>query len=464
MRVSVSRACAIVAGVLLGVYQVHALYVRPIGATANGPTEAGSLVELRGGATIGQEIRVGAQGLSTITVFPAPLQASTNALAPPSPEATAGGGGDGRVVFALHGLPEEYPRAQTPVVALAREELPLARVLEGEAFDWRFPPVPSSRGRIVRLEISVPADSQATFALRTTVEDGHRDAAFTVDGREQWGDLAFATTTTGDTAASNAALNANAYVGSMGWLAVLVAVAGVNALMAGAWWLLGREVEPRAARATAPSSRASTADTTWLLPPMDRTTVALAVAVLAATAGVVRSMGPEVDRLEDGAFDLLAAFPVAEKRTTMGSVHEAFELADVTIDGVRRSSLLALPFSRVTWTVDVPPAAVLRTAIAFRPDAWTREGDGATFRVGVSDGQRYEEVYRRYLAPYASAGDRRWYNIEADLSGFAGSRVSVIFNTEPGELGNAVNDAAVWGAPRIVAGAARATGKPAARP
>jgi hypothetical protein len=38
-----------------------------------------------------------------------------------------------------------------------------------------------------------------------------------------------------------------------------------------------------------------------------------------------------------------------------------------------------------------------------------------------------------------------------DLSKYAGRRVDVIFNTEPGELGSAYGDAALWCEPRIVA-------------
>lgn len=158
--------------------------------------------------------------------------------------------------------------------------------------------------------------------------------------------------------------------------------------------------------------------------------------------------------VEAGAIDLIALFPDAEKRTTMASLEDAFGVQTVTIDGDRRRSLFAHPFSRVTWTVTVPEGAVLRTAAALRPDAWTSPTDGALFRVGVSDGEKYTELFKQVIQPREQAADRRWFAVEADLSPYAGKQVKVIFNTEPGPSGNAVGDACVWGEPRIVPGAA----------
>jgi hypothetical protein len=68
----------------------------------------------------------------------------------------------------------------------------------------------------------------------------------------------------------------------------------------------------------------------------------------------------------------------------------------------------------------------------------------------VSDGKTYTEFWKQAIRPQQEPGDRRWFPVEVDLSEFAGQEVDVIFNTEPGESGNAVSDACVWGAPRIV--------------
>lgn len=156
------------------------------------------------------------------------------------------------------------------------------------------------------------------------------------------------------------------------------------------------------------------------------------------------------DAVETGAIDLIELFPDAEKRTTMASLEDAYKIETVTIDGDRRRAIFAHPFSRITWTVTVPPRGLLRTAVALRPDVWNVPGDGALFRVGVSDGPTYSELFKARLRPADQPADRRWFPVELDLSAYQGREVKLIFNTEPGESGNAVGDACVWGTPRIV--------------
>ncbi len=157
--------------------------------------------------------------------------------------------------------------------------------------------------------------------------------------------------------------------------------------------------------------------------------------------------------VESGAIDLVERFPEAQKRTTMSSLEDGYAIVTVTIDGDRKRSIFAHPFSRITWSVDVPPRAVLRTAAALRPDTWTAPGDGATFRIGISDGKSYTEFYKQLIQPQQNAGDRRWFPIEIPLSAYEGQKVDIIFNTDPGPGNNAVDDACIWGTPRIVPGA-----------
>jgi hypothetical protein len=154
--------------------------------------------------------------------------------------------------------------------------------------------------------------------------------------------------------------------------------------------------------------------------------------------------------LEPDSIDLIATFPDAEKRTTMTSLEDAFAVQTVTINSERKPAIFAHPFARITWSVDVPERATLRTAAGLREDSWNTPADGALFRIGISEGEIYTELYRQMIQPQLKASDRRWFPIEIDLSAYAGRRVKVIFNTEPGDVGNAVADACVWGAPRIV--------------
>ncbi len=152
--------------------------------------------------------------------------------------------------------------------------------------------------------------------------------------------------------------------------------------------------------------------------------------------------------VEDNAIDLLAKLPEAEKRTNVEGTPQ-FVLEPVTVDGVTRRALLARPHSRLIYTVAVPVDAWLETAFAMKPESWDLPGDGAQFRIGISDGRVYEEVLRQYVNP--KRGDRRWFSVRLDLSAYEGRQVKLIFNTDPGppEGSDGANDLAVWAEPRV---------------
>ena len=145
---------------------------------------------------------------------------------------------------------------------------------------------------------------------------------------------------------------------------------------------------------------------------------------------------------------LIGTLGEAEKRSNVGDPQWAVE--PVTIDGTTRQTILARPHSRLTYKLTVPPDAWLETAFAMKPETWDQPGDGAQFRVGISDGRVYDELLRQHVNP--KRGDRRWFTARLDLSAYEGRQVSVIFNTDPGPPGassDSTNDLAVWGEPRI---------------
>ena len=153
--------------------------------------------------------------------------------------------------------------------------------------------------------------------------------------------------------------------------------------------------------------------------------------------------------IKDRAVDLIAELPHAEKRSNPEAVASNFQVADVTIDGVTKKTILAKPFARITYVVRVPPDAWLDVAFAMRPDSWPLSGDGAQFRVGVSEGRTYDEVLRQYVNP--KDGGQKWFSAHLDLSAYEGREVRIILNTDPGPKGggDAQNDFAVWGEPHI---------------
>ena len=144
--------------------------------------------------------------------------------------------------------------------------------------------------------------------------------------------------------------------------------------------------------------------------------------------------------------DLVDQFPNAEQRSNSAG---AFEVSTATIDGQQKRSILARPFARIIYKVVIPPDAWLEVNFGLRPDSWEMPGDGAQFRVGISEGKTYEELLKQYVNP--KRGDRRWVTARLDLSAYEGRQVNLIFNTDPGPNGahDSTNDLAVWGEPRL---------------
>jgi hypothetical protein len=159
------------------------------------------------------------------------------------------------------------------------------------------------------------------------------------------------------------------------------------------------------------------------------------------------------------AIDLVAEFDNAkEKRPTAAD----FSVVDATLAGATRRAIRAdhsgLGGSRLTYNLTVPNNAWLSVGIGQLESAWTVPGDGVLFRVLVAVGDRTEELLNYTCNPFASATDRRWHEMELDLSPYAGENIDLKFNTNsspPSAPGTPPKDdrngdAPVWGAPRII--------------
>jgi hypothetical protein len=149
------------------------------------------------------------------------------------------------------------------------------------------------------------------------------------------------------------------------------------------------------------------------------------------------------------AIDLLSTFATAEKRPASGT----FEVVDADLNGEKKRAIFTVPASRITWKVRVPDDAWLKVWMGMKPESWEKEGDGVLFRVGVSDGRAYDELFTQHVDPFTNKGDRRWIPTTVDLSAYAGEEVDIIFNTNTSPKGKGDdprNDLALWGAPEIV--------------
>lgn len=155
---------------------------------------------------------------------------------------------------------------------------------------------------------------------------------------------------------------------------------------------------------------------------------------------------------ESVTIDLLAQFGDAQKRSTWTQTKEApFSVKDVVIDGKTHKAIFAPPASRLQFKIEVPRRGVLEVFYALREDAWAADGDGAQFRIGVSDGRTYEEYLREAINPKSRDRDRKWFTATVDLSAYEGQMVEIVLGTDPGPTGStdSRNDFCLWGDPKV---------------
>jgi hypothetical protein len=131
-----------------------------------------------------------------------------------------------------------------------------------------------------------------------------------------------------------------------------------------------------------------------------------------------------------------------------------YSIVDATLNGETKKSIAIVPTigTRLTWRARVPDDGWLSVYVGLKPEAWTQEGDGVLFYVGVSDGRAYEQLFSQHVHPFANSGDRKWIQVMVDMSTYAGEEVDVIFNTRSGqpEKGDVRSDFALWGQPEII--------------
>jgi hypothetical protein len=156
-----------------------------------------------------------------------------------------------------------------------------------------------------------------------------------------------------------------------------------------------------------------------------------------------------------GAIDLVGLLPEAQKVSHWTEAGDApFTVKPVSLAGESHTAVFAPAFSRIRWKVEVPRRGTLEVYYGLREDAWTGEGNGVVFSVGVSDGRTFEEYLRETVNPKEHEGDRRWLSATIDLAAYEGQLVELNFNTyagPPRDNPDRRNDLALWGAPRIIA-------------
>jgi len=157
---------------------------------------------------------------------------------------------------------------------------------------------------------------------------------------------------------------------------------------------------------------------------------------------MLTSKGPAIQ------LDLVTHLPSATQRRPSP---ESFYVQNVELAGESKRSIYVAEPSRLIWEETVPDRGWLQVSLGVREEAWTREGSGVLFLIGVSHQGRYEELISLIVNPYANAADRQWLPILLDLAPWAGQKVELILNTRIAHQdASPANHLAVWGAPAIV--------------
>ena len=121
-------------------------------------------------------------------------------------------------------------------------------------------------------------------------------------------------------------------------------------------------------------------------------------------------------------------------------------------NGDTRSVIFAHAPARITLPLDVPRSPTfLWVSPALDPLAWGWGGDGVMFRVRVIEDGSDTVLWERRLTPDNSA-DRYWVEAFVPLDAYAGRRVDLVLETDPGPAGNTDADRAGWGMPWLMSG------------
>ena len=176
--------------------------------------------------------------------------------------------------------------------------------------------------------------------------------------------------------------------------------------------------------------------------------LALAVAGVVVAAAAWFYFRPRTDRV---AIDLIKEFPTAKQKRPSD---ESFTIVDATLNGETRKSIAFTGTTRIRWQITVPDNGLLRVSLGIKEEAWKEQGaDGVTFYIHVSDGANADDaLFKTTVNPAGVPADRRWQDIELDLSQYAGESVELNFNTytSVGGGNNAIGDLGLWGEPRVV--------------
>jgi len=125
----------------------------------------------------------------------------------------------------------------------------------------------------------------------------------------------------------------------------------------------------------------------------------------------------------------------------------------VKIAGELRTVLFAPAPSSYTFSVKIPPKAILDFGYALMPEAWEREGSATLFKIWlVGKDKKKHLLFSDPITPRSVEADRKWFDERADLSSHTGEHVEIVFETsslnEAAEPSISYNYA-IWSTPTL---------------
>lgn len=99
--------------------------------------------------------------------------------------------------------------------------------------------------------------------------------------------------------------------------------------------------------------------------------------------------------------------------------------------------------AKITFDIELPENPILETAIAVPQNLWNA-CDGVNFTVAInhSCGCGDEVIFKKHIDPMHNKSDRRWHDVEVDLSSFSNQKVRLVLYCEP--VGDNTTDWADW--------------------
>lgn len=169
------------------------------------------------------------------------------------------------------------------------------------------------------------------------------------------------------------------------------------------------------------------------------------IACLVVAAGCLHN--PDAASVK--AIDLLRHFDRAEKRPPDGFERSLHEIADVV-----RPSILAPVPSRMVWPLALPRHSRFHAFVGLDGPAENHALAPIRLRVGISDHRVYEGLADVVIEP----DERRWIELRADLSAYAGWKWSLFYRPDrvtwrlvlAADATADTRSLAIWGSPEIV--------------